>query len=82
MKVHIEFHTDNAAFADDPGEVSRIMAVAMSKVSQAWGIALAAAPRDIVFDEALLDRNGNTVGSVKVVPSDAIDARRAMWDPS
>ena len=71
MKVHIEFDTDNAAFEDDPKEVNRIMVIAMSKVDRAWWDYRVLSGQDATYDgldEHLLDRNGNSVGFVKVTP--------------
>ena len=53
MKVKIEFTTDSAAFSDNPDEISWILNVVTSHLADG-------------FDEgAILDSNGNTVGTYR-----------------
>ena len=49
MKVSIEFNTDNAAFADDPGEVGRILRTLADRL-------------DPDNSGVVIDINGNAVG--------------------
>ena len=59
-RIKIEFDTENAAFAEDPDEVARVLRQAARK-----------AENMILFgrdkERNLFDSNGNRVGSVEVV---------------
>jgi hypothetical protein len=61
MKVHVTIDTSNAAFEDDPNELSRLFSVVNQKINEG------------VTECLLKDINGNVVGSFftqkpKIIP--------------
>jgi len=60
MKILIEIDTENAAFEDDPNELSRVFCTAFHCVLEGLD------DEDDSRISRLLDINGNTVGKAKV----------------
>ena len=69
MKVIIEFDCGNAAFSDDfYAEMSRILAQAKGKVMHQLDRAPGCVCTAPEAGDKLLDSNGNTAGTVQVLP--------------
>ena len=67
MKLTIEIEMGNAAFQDDPTlELSRIMETVAGKISRQLQREDGCICVALEIDDKLLDRNGNTVGFVKL----------------
>ena len=65
MKVTVEFRMDNAAFADDPGnlKVQYVFMQACRKLVERMSRVPATRRSE---EDTLLDTNGNTIGFVKL----------------
>jgi hypothetical protein len=62
MEITIKFHTDNAAFDDDPqGEVERILSHATVTIVDV----ICSPSQDTTATAMIRDSNGNRVGEIK-----------------
>ena len=58
MKITIEFSTDNAAFEDNPNEISDVLQNAGQKIMCEWAT-------EDDWERKIFDTNGNSVGTVR-----------------
>lgn len=66
MKVKIVVNMNNAAFYDDPKEISRILSEAGERLSEEIGDAIDDTNCDPGVELTIRDINGNKVGLAKV----------------